>query len=175
MFTVYCHTNRLTDKKYVGQTCMGTPVYGSPQHAVMYVTVEYLDGRKSPQFKRWRGRSGKAIMAAARAKYKGIAKVSFGRVMYSHGHGDRQTTRATTREGYRVGPSGKTPLKRNVYRGKTHIGTVMQGGRDHWHWWLRRAGGGKKFHPHGEVMTLEQGVRAVIEAAQGAMVKRSRA
>ena len=23
MFTVYCHTNRLTDKKYVGQTCMG--------------------------------------------------------------------------------------------------------------------------------------------------------
>jgi uncharacterized protein (DUF2164 family) len=62
----------------------GTPMYRSPQHATMWVSIEYLDGRK-PRFVQWRGRSGKSIQKAARAKYKGIARLSFGRVMYHHG------------------------------------------------------------------------------------------
>lgn len=62
----------------------GTPMYRSAQHASMFVTIEYLDGRPL-EIKHWRGTSGKAIQKAARARYKGIAKLSFGRVMYHHG------------------------------------------------------------------------------------------
>ncbi len=63
----------------------GTPMANRPARIVVTVSVlvEPLDG-STPYYKTWTGSSTSGIRKAARAKYKDVAKLSFGTSTEEH-------------------------------------------------------------------------------------------